>query len=175
MEPSAPFTPGLTIGQAASRMGVSPSTVRRRVRSGQLRSERVTVGDGFEYRIPTEDVEAAAGSMNPSVEPAANGSTNASAPSILEASVERSTALAAYNAELLGPLLAVIERQQDTIREQAEELGRLRERLATPEPSKEPAPAPVPEPSPYPAPTDPPRNGHEPPPWWRRWWAWLAE
>ena len=82
------FHPGLTIGQAASRLGVSPSTVRRWVRSGRLPSERVAVSDGFEYRIPTDSLEAVKASVNPSAEPTTNGSMNASTPSVLEISME---------------------------------------------------------------------------------------
>jgi excisionase family DNA binding protein len=185
-EPVQDFRPGLTIGQAASRLGVSPSTVRRWVRSGRLRSERVTVGDGFEYRIPAEGLEAVTASTNPSAEPATNpstepptnGSTNASAPAILEASVERSTALAAYNAQLLGPLTLVIERQQDTIRQQAEQIGSLRAQLAAAEERIRGLDAPRPREG-----QDPgdgavqastrasPRPGPDGRSWWQRWWA----
>jgi len=127
-EPLHHFHAGLTIGQAASALGVSSSTVRRWVRSGRLHSDQVAVGDGFEYRIPLEGVEGVKGSANPFMEPTAeavaNGSMDASMSPIMDASMERSVALAAYNAQLVAPLAAVIERQSETIREQAEALGR---------------------------------------------------
>ncbi len=40
--------------------------------------------------------------------------------------LQRADAMAAYNTQLLGPLVALVERQEGTIREQAEEAGRLR-------------------------------------------------
>src|SRR5687767_12165656 len=109
-EPLHGYHPGLTIGQAASRLNVSPSTARRWVRSGRLPSVQVTVGEGFEYRIPPEALEAMKASVNPSTEqaaePSSNPSAGGSAATILEASVERSSAMAAYNAQLLAPLVA---------------------------------------------------------------------
>jgi len=130
-EPLHHFHAGLTIGQAASALGVSSSTVRRWVRSGRLHSDQVAVGDGFEYRIlleGLEGLEGVKGSANPFMEPTAeavaNGSMDASVSPIMDASMERSVALAAYNAQLVAPLAAVIERQSETIREQAEALGR---------------------------------------------------
>ncbi len=125
-EPLRGFHAGLTIGQAASMLGVSPSTVRRWVRSGRLRSDQVMAGDGFEYRIPAEALEARKGSANPcttpSLEATVNGFTEGVAAPILDASVERSAALAAYNAQLIAPLTAVIEQQSATIVSQAERL-----------------------------------------------------
>jgi excisionase family DNA binding protein len=133
-EPLHSYDPGLTIGQAASRLNVSPSTARRWVRSGRLRSTQVTVGDGFEYRISPEALEGVNPSTNPSngqdVEPSADPSMKGSEPTALEASVERSSAVAAYNAQLLAPLVAVIERQAEQLVTQAETIGRQSERVA---------------------------------------------
>ena len=127
-EPLQGFHAGLTIGQAASTLGVSPSTVRRWVRSGHLASNQVSVGDGFEYRIPLKALEAMKGSATPctkpSAEPAMEPSTAGSASPSADASADRSAALAAYNAQLVAPLAAVIEHQAETIRDQAERLGR---------------------------------------------------
>jgi len=39
--------------------------------------------------------------------------------------MERSIAMATYNRQLLEPLTSVIEHQQETIRSQAEHIGRL--------------------------------------------------
>lgn len=41
----------LTIEDAAARLGVSVSTVRRRIRDGLLMAERVTTPQGFKYRL----------------------------------------------------------------------------------------------------------------------------
>jgi hypothetical protein len=71
-----------------------------------------------------EGLETRTGSTGGSTEAVTNGFTNASAPTFLETSVERSMALVAYNTRLLGPLTAVIERQQ------AEQVGNLRAQLA---------------------------------------------
>ena len=123
------FRAGLTIGQAASMLGVSPSTVRRWVRSGRLGSDQVSVGDGFEYRIPLEALEAMKGSTNPCADPAANGSTDATVLAGVDPSTERSAALAAYNAQLIAPLTAVIEPQHEPIVGQAERLERQAETI----------------------------------------------
>ena len=128
------YQPGLTIGQVASNLKVSPSTVRRWVRSGRLPSTQVSVGDGFEYRIPVEAVKGVETSVNPSTESMVNSSTTpsekGSATETLEASVERSTAVAAYNAQLLAPLVDVIERQSSQLVAQAEIIGELRATVA---------------------------------------------
>ena len=129
-EPLQGYDPGLTIGQAASRLKVSSSTIRRWVRSGRLRSTQVTVGDGFEYRIPLEALDGVNPSMNPSDEAIVEPSVNGSAATTLEASVERSTAVAAYNAQLLAPLVAVIERQAEQLVSQAKTIGQLGAELA---------------------------------------------
>jgi excisionase family DNA binding protein len=126
-EPLHGYQPGLTIGQTASRLNVSPSTVRRWVRSGRLHATQVTVGDGYEYRIPLEALEGMKASVQPSEEATTDPSANGSIPTILEVSVERSTAVAAYNAQLLAPLVTVIEHQAEQLVRQAEQIADLRE------------------------------------------------
>jgi predicted DNA-binding protein (UPF0251 family) len=43
--------PGLSIQAAATVLGVSVNTVRRQVKSGSLRSEKVTTPAGYAYRV----------------------------------------------------------------------------------------------------------------------------
>lgn len=43
--------PGLSIWDAAAALGVSVNTVRRRVKSGLLRSEKVSTPSGYAYRV----------------------------------------------------------------------------------------------------------------------------
>jgi predicted DNA-binding protein (UPF0251 family) len=43
--------PGLSIQAAAATLGVSVNTVRRQVKSGSLRSEKVTTPAGYAYRV----------------------------------------------------------------------------------------------------------------------------
>jgi excisionase family DNA binding protein len=140
------------MGEAASRLGVSPSTVRRWVRSGRLRADRALVGDGFEYRIYLEEGSGAEASVNGSATPSVEASEPPPVKAIVEASVERSAAMAAYSEALLRPLVGTINNQQEIIRQQAEQVGRLsaeleqvRERLAAQEaPKTEMAPEPTP-------------------------------
>lgn len=123
-EPLHGYHPGLTLSQVASRLKISPSTARRWARSGRLPSTQVRSGEGFEYRVPVEALEGLEASTNPSTDPSTNDSMNGSTPSGLEASMERSTAMAVYNAQLLAPLVAVIERQAVQLVSQAGTIGR---------------------------------------------------
>jgi hypothetical protein len=92
--------------------------------------------------------------------------------------VERAEAMAAYTRSLLEPLVNRLAEQEVIIRDQAETIGSLRERLAVAEAPKAPEPAPVPEPL-MPALDGEltsrcesvfPTGGAAP--WWRRWWGW---
>lgn len=42
---------GLTIKQAAAQLGISPDSVRRRIKSGALEAFRVPTAQGYEWRI----------------------------------------------------------------------------------------------------------------------------
>lgn len=47
----------VTIREAAEMLGVHANTVRRRVKSGELRAEKLRTERGEEYRIPVDDLK----------------------------------------------------------------------------------------------------------------------
>lgn len=57
---------GVSIAQAASILGVSEKTVRRRIKSGSLRAE--LVGDPRRYEIDLSDVDSVLGESTPDVD-----------------------------------------------------------------------------------------------------------
>ena len=60
------MTERLTIGETAERLGVSPDTVRRRLKRGELQGEQEQTAQGFIWRIvlpeaPDEPQDCAVG------------------------------------------------------------------------------------------------------------------
>jgi len=117
---------------AARILGVSPTTVRRMVRAGTLRAERVLRPQGhtFVVLVPTDSQPAASSSQQVSAE--------------ARAEVPPSEQLASLAAAILAPVLAPImaemavvrqagERKDDVIRGQAEQIGELRATVAAQE------------------------------------------
>ena len=111
--------------EAARLLGVSPTTVRRMVRAGTLRAERVLRPQGhtFVVLVPTDS------------QPAATSSHQVSAEARTEVPpAEQFAALAAsILTPVLGPLIAELaasrqanERQADQLVSQAETIGELR-------------------------------------------------
>jgi hypothetical protein len=88
-------------------------------------------------------------------------------PAAPPADVLQAEVMATSTRSLLEPLVARLAEQEAIIRDRAEELGRLRERVAVSE-QPDPEPAPTPEPSP------PGPDGREPRGWWARLTAWLS-
>jgi len=141
----------LTVDQAAEILGKSGDTVRRYIRGGQLPAMRVQGERTVEYRLRTDDVLDLHGRMHAYVGADVSRQTgSAHVPTSEErdegtqarvqddASVTRLGAAAAMQSmieQVVAPLAAANEqlraqgeRQQETIRQQAEELGAARER-----------------------------------------------
>jgi excisionase family DNA binding protein len=157
----APPTHGLTIEEAATRLGLSVTTVRRRIKQKKLRATLVAGDHGPEYRVQVEPGQATtlAGERRHDDGQDDQPSLGADQPAVnsLVALVDRLTTensrLQDERAELFGRLgyfQAQLEQAQTTIKA-----------LEAP---KEPAPAPAaPRWPDEPTPADPPR------PWWRFW------
>lgn len=109
----------ITVGEAARRLGVSPTTVKRRIARGTLEAEQLQRPQGFEYRVrlttaqptPHGTVHAPSTAPSDSEEPAPPTVTTQD----VAAAITAATA----------PLLAVIERQAGEIAELREDRGRL--------------------------------------------------
>lgn len=141
----------LTVDQAAEILGKSGDTVRRYIRGGQLPAMRVQGERTVEYRLRADDVLDLHGRMHayvgadvgrqtgsahvPASEEQGEGTqarvqddapvTRLGAAAAMQSMIEQVVApLAAANEQLR----AQGERQQETIRQQAEELGAARER-----------------------------------------------
>ena len=101
-----------TIAEAAPILGVSVDTVRRRVKRGQLEARQVRTQHG-----PTWEV--CLGTLQGELAPAAEGTEGAA-----QGAEDRSQAMAAWAATLLGPLAAELGEARQTIERQAETIGR---------------------------------------------------
>ena len=124
-----------TLPEAARRLGVGQSTIRRMVKAGKLRAETVLRPQGNAWVVWLPDTPS-----GPEVE-------GASEPPYLGGSARSTTlqdppgpsapdALAAWVVSLMAPLAEanarqheMIERQAETIRDQAERLGSLTEQV----------------------------------------------
>jgi excisionase family DNA binding protein len=191
------FHAGVTIDQAAVALRVSPSTARRWVKEGRLRSQRVSTPQGHAFRVfldrGSEGVEPSTSDGSVSADgDRSKGVSEGSTATSTALSVERSEAMAAYNTALLAPLVAeiaasrqTIERQSAQLIDQAETIGRqaaeleaARDRITALEASHSPgASNPAAEtsaPTSEPPPVSDPFPEPLPPtpngsPWWRRW------
>jgi excisionase family DNA binding protein len=108
-------TTPVTIEQAAAILGLSTSTVRRRIRDGRLRAEEVSRPQGIMRLVYLPD-------------DADPGVTQVSAPDgvvTTTAVTSPGDSMIAYTQTLLLPLVEALERSQATVREQAETIGRL--------------------------------------------------
>jgi excisionase family DNA binding protein len=143
---------GMSVEAAARALGVSINTVRRRVKTGELRSERVRRPQGYAIRVylPTQVPAAGTCQEVPAHEDVPNG---AAAPAHqVPTDVQRAEALAAYGATLLAPVLADLERLQRENRDQAEQIGRLTAELEAARAAGSVS-----------------RDTDSPRPWWRFW------
>jgi len=169
--------PGVSVQEAATALGVSVNTIRRWIKGGRIPHEKLATPAGYAYRVYPQRVPPAG--------------TRREVPA-LAPDLQRAEAMASYSRSLLEPLVARLAEQEQIIREQAEDLGRLRAELeharvaptarhqtATaaretaegPDPPSEPSEL-IPAASPVPQPIPPEPNGGSP--WWRRWWAALS-
>jgi excisionase family DNA binding protein len=134
-------TAPVTVEQAAAILGVSVTTVRRRIRAGVLRAEEARRAQG-----PVWLVYLPADATSATTEPPPATSSVATAPTTAEA-------MATYTRSILEPLVATIERQAERIEGLALEVGELRAEnraleartaAQTPEPTAEPPTPPFP-------------------------------
>ena len=127
---------GLSVHEAAVILGVSPNTVRRRVAAGSLRSARIPRPQGETIRVYLDQVP---GEIPKQVPPGVvPGDVPNEVPPTSQVQVPdtvRAEAMAALISASIAPVLAplvahleadrqTIERQGETIRDQAERLGR---------------------------------------------------
>jgi hypothetical protein len=106
-------------------LGVSFNTLRRRIDAGQVQAERVRRPQGHVWRVYLDaDHRSDQRAEQDATQDAA--STLPQPPDVL-----RAGAMATYTRSLLEPLVNRLAEQERTIRGQAEELGRLRERVTT--------------------------------------------
>jgi excisionase family DNA binding protein len=151
-----------TVREAADELGVSTETIRRMIRAGRLRAERVHRPQGTAFLV---ELPAATGqATQDATDATALGRHNATPEPVLSPAL---LAAEAWARGVVGPLTETIAEQQRQLISQAETIGALRAELdalraqhGTPEPSgstERPA-----------LPTEPSA------PWWRRrlsaWW-----
>jgi excisionase family DNA binding protein len=112
----------VTAAEAAAILGVSTTTIRRMVKRGELEGERVhrPQGTAFVVTLPAAAPHAA-GDAAPTQQVADAPPRGNASPA---------TQLAAWSETFLVPLVAALERSQETIRDQAETIGRQSERVA---------------------------------------------
>ena len=174
-------TAPVTVEQAAAILGVSASTVRRRIRDGALRAEEISRPQGVVWLVH----------LPPATAPVTSGVSEApSAASTVATAPTTAESMIAYTRSLLEPLVAALERSQGRVSELerengglAKENGALAERLAGLERVRDAAMAraaelearlaippavPGPRPDPFPRPNLPMQNAG--PSRWRRWW-----
>ena len=172
----------MSVQEAATALDVSVNTIRRWIKDGRIPHEKLTTPAGFAYRVYPQRVPPTGTRREvPAV------GTPREVPA-LAPDIQRAEAMASYSRSLLEPLVARLAEQEQIIREQAEDLGRLRAELeharepprphqtATgaretaegADPPSEPSEPPS-VPSPVPSPIPPQPNGGCP--WWRRWWS----
>lgn len=172
-------TAPVTIEQAAALLGVSSSTVRRRIRSGALQVTETRRPQGVVWLVhlppgvrpadPTDTVDTAPVTTTPSEPPAAEAMV-----SLIQTTI----------GTILGPLVGQLDAQRQTIERQADQLvsqagtiGRLEAEnaalRASPSPqagsgapeSQEPPTEPPPRPEPFPWPIPPHPNWRAFSPW----------
>ena len=152
------------VAEAARMLGLSATTIRRKIDAGELEAERVVrpQGTAFLVKVPW-DAPPRAGDAPASPQDASE--TNRDAPGGAE---QFTSVVLPLIAQIDGLRLAV-ERQAEQLVSQAETIGRqsaelrhARARIA----ELEPAPDPFPRPSP-PSPNAEPSR-------WRRWWLAVA-
>src|ERR671921_474255 len=105
---SPPDPTGLTMQEAAVALGVSLNTMRRWCATGRVRSERVSRPQGYTVRVyldqvPTQEPPLEGAAQEP---PPTNGQEPPGTYQQAPADLVRAEAMAAYNRELVAPLVA---------------------------------------------------------------------
>jgi hypothetical protein len=159
--PTTVATAPVSVERAASILGVSVTTVRRRIRAGAIRAEEARRPQGPVWLVylpadltsPTANDQAGAISDHPPVTTAATAPTTAG------------DAMIAYTQTLLAPLVAALERAQARVAELERENGRQAAELNTLRAQNDALVAPT-----VVQPPDPP--GEPSAPWWHSWLRW---
>ena len=185
---AAVATAPVTVEQAAAILGVSASTIRRRIRDGSLRAQPAHRPQGIVWLVHLP-AAATVGTTQPPPPAGAVATTPTAA---------AGDQMIAYTRSLLEPLVTALERSQGRVAELERENGRLAAELRAlqappepqnatqegrraaegPEPSSEPSEAPVEPPEPLAPDLLPPTtDGRQPRPngsgLWGRIQAWL--
>jgi hypothetical protein len=132
--PNAAATAPITVEQVAAILGVSITTVKRRIRAGTLRAEQAQRPQGTVWLVYLDPAATPAAEERP---PAAGVVATAAATPNGQADAMVSliqTTIGTVLGPLVGELAAsrqTIERHGETIRGQAEQLGALNERLGS--------------------------------------------
>jgi hypothetical protein len=128
-------SPGVSIKHAAASLGVSTNTIRRWIKDGRLRTEKVAIPQGFALKVflpETLDLPKEAYTQQVHHE-VVDEDIHEQLPEELPTTVatqERAEAMATYSAKLLEPLVARLTDQEHTIRELATQNGRYEERVS---------------------------------------------
>lgn len=155
-----------TLREGAAALGISLNTLRRRIATGQVRAERAGRPQGFVWQVHLDGAAPSQDGANETVQRDRPGTVHQPATALAQAE-----AMATYTRSILEPLVARLAEQEVIIRDQAEAIGRLEERLAPAPPAAAPQrpqaaggapnpPDPAPEPSPPPEPFSWPLPSH---------------
>jgi hypothetical protein len=164
-------TAPVTVEQAAAALGVSASTVHRRIRSGALKAEQAERPQGKVWMVHLPPgTTVASGELPPPSEPEAAASTTMAPAAEAMVSLIQTTI-----GTILGPLVGQLDAQRQTIDRQAEELrtlerdnGRLTAELTAAQAQNSVLLA-----SGAPDPQKPTLGGEPSRPWWPSWWPWV--
>ena len=126
-----------TLQEAATILGVSLNTLRRRIDAGQVRAEKVERPQGHVWRVYLDTVQGSV--QHPSQhaeqrsEQHADGTVQQDAASTLQqpAALMQAEAMAAYTRSILEPLVEALERSEGRTRELTAENAELRAMVAT--------------------------------------------
>jgi excisionase family DNA binding protein len=158
----------VTIREAARRLGVSPDTIRRRIRGGELASTRAQQGKGSIIYVELPDAA-------PNAKPTAG--EEYSSPADLGSSVassrgEEYSSPLPPEVEILKDYVSELKRQLEAREREVRELHVLLEQAqrALPPPRAEPNAEPMAQPYAEPVPGPMPERDEPSAPWYRRLW-----
>src|SRR4051794_20048103 len=100
---------GMSVEDAAHALGCSANTVRRGIKRGQLRAERISRPQGYEWRVYLDAPAITVGTSPPETSHAPTSQVPTEVPAMM----------ATWAATLLAPVLATIERLEAVNRAQA--------------------------------------------------------
>jgi hypothetical protein len=158
------------LSEAARQVGVHPNTIRNWRKAGKLKSAEKIAENGTEvWIVEPSEVSKVAAQARPGV--IGNINYPVAAPGINEGSTENPAELFELIREgIVRPLTELVERQSDQIKEMAEELGTLKERVRQLEAKHAETPPARPKQTPEPSPVLNRETLQPEPPKKRRWW-----